>query len=366
MMHAELNTLLTKTRDNYESALSNSQAGTYLYGAGFIGRWAVDYLEECGISVLGFVDSDSGKWGSSIAGKPVFSPEDYRIVSAKTILITSRHAVPMIAKRLAHLSACTITIDAFVVHRFVGEIEKIEALLAHDKRSLQTFHAVLMAMLEGSTRSLNGYADDRPYFGRFDFFNRDDEIFVDAGACVGDSLERFLWSVNGVFKQIHAFEPGALQFRALQKRVARLQDEWALRPSSIKLVNKALSSGSGLAYFDESSLITQMTVEHSRSAQVKIDDKHTELISLDSYFAGAPFSFLKIDVEGSEGLLIRGASKSISTHRPRIALSVYHYPTDLFELPQAVLEVNKDYIFTLGHHSSKLIETVLYCRDKNG
>ena len=58
-----------------------------------------------------------------------------------------------------------------------------------------------------------------------------------------------------------------------------------------------------------------------------------EVVSLDEYFGGDRFTFLKVDVEGSEAELIDGAAKIIHYHRPRIALSVYHYPTDIFTLP---------------------------------
>jgi len=88
-------------------------------------------------------------------------------------------------------------------------------------------------------------------------------------------------------------------------------------------------------------------------------------VSLDSYLNGKCLTLLKVDVEGSESELLRGGQNSIHACRPRIALSVYHYPTDIFRLLGQIKEINPDYRISLGHHSSQLMETVTYCRDQN-
>lgn len=358
---------ISETREIYQKISSDAPNGVYLYGAGFVGRWSVAYLEGIGIPVLGFVDSDSSKWGASILGKPVFSPSDPLIVSARSLLITSRHAVPAIKNALAHLSAFIMSIDAFVVHQQGKEgIERVEQLLSDDRVSLNTFHAVLLSMLEGTTRPLKHYANNRPFFDQFGFFNRDGEVFVDAGAYVGDSLERFIWSVNGVFRHAYAFEPGKTQYEAMEKRVNRLASEWALRPESITLINKAVASENGMVRIIEEGQLTSHSI-CLQGTECVLEDKteYVDVVSLDSYLSGVKYSLLKVDVEGSELDLIHGAKESISENRPRIALSIYHYPTDVFTLPLKVAEISGDYTFTLGHHSSKLMETVLYCRDIN-
>ena len=88
-------------------------------------------------------------------------------------------------------------------------------------------------------------------------------------------------------------------------------------------------------------------------------------VKLDSYINGGDVTFIKVDVEGSEKALIEGAANVIQRCCPRVALSVYHYPTDIFELPELIKRINPDYQLALGHHSFQMMETVLYCRDKN-
>ena len=366
-MKKEFSKRRKKTKELYKRFSAKAKTGVFLYGAGFIGRWSVGYLEQLGIPVLGFIDSDASKWGAIICGKKIHSPLDSNVIKTKAVFITSRHSVSPIKQALSHLSAIIMSIDAFVVHQ-VGEdlITKTEDVFKWEKQSLETFHSVLCAMLDGNTKPLESVANNRRFFDRFGFFNRDKEIFVDAGAYVGDSLEQFIWSVNGVFQKIYAFEPGGIQFAALKRRVNRLISEWALKPDRIDLVNKGLGSENSICKMVNSDVLIQTQIDSYKGRK----DSNKSLtsirsVSLDNYFKSEPFSFLKVDVEGSEHALIEGAKNSIQKHRPRIALSVYHYPTDIFTLPLRCSELNADYTFALGHHSSQLMDTVAYLRDKN-
>jgi len=363
----ELAISLARTSDLHARLRNEAVDGVYIYGAGFVGAWTVGYLEELGIPVIGFIDSNPKKWGTVVSGKEVFHLNEPHVRAAKVILIGSRHAVPEIKKVLAPLPALVMSIDAFVVHqRGREEIERLESLFSDDKQSLNTFRAVLISMLDGTTEPLSSCADNRPFFDKFGFFNRDGEIFVDAGAYVGDSIERFLWSVNGVFKHIYAFEPGSLQYQAMKKRVDRLITEWALSSEKISLVNKGVSDSSRSVHVTRGSHLIQTRIDQKECVP-ECDDSPDIIstISLDEYFEGDAFTFLKVDIEGSEAAMLDGAVMSIRKWRPRIAVSVYHYPTDIFEIPQKCFSLNSDYRFSISHHSSQLMDTVLYCRDKN-
>jgi FkbM family methyltransferase len=358
--------VLAESRKGYEAFLGSAQNGIYLYGAGFVGSWAVGYFEQRGIPVHGFVDSDERKRGQTVEGKPIYCLSDFNPSQISKIIISSRHAVPAIKERLTQANSDPISVDAFVVHHEYPKWgERVVEWLSHDDKSLGTFWAVLVSMLEGRTRALAPFADSRPFFDRFGFFNRDGEIFVDAGAYVGDSLERFIWSVNGVFREIHAFEPGKVQFKALGKRVNRLREEWAFPDEKVKLNNKALSAtDKQLNLTDSDCLIQSRIVNYGLIKDEQLSYK-VEGITLDSYAKDCNVTFIKVDVEGQEKELLEGASNLITRCRPRIALSVYHFPTDIFELPDFIKCLNSEYQIALGHHSSQLMDTVLYCRDKN-
>jgi FkbM family methyltransferase len=359
---------LSAERDSYQRFREAAKRyGVYLYGAGFVGSWSVGYLHELGIHINGFIDSNPKKWGDEVSGVKIYSLTEAKLKNPECILITSRHHVRMVKESISSLAAIKLSVDSFVVHAEGKEnISILADLFQHDSQSFNTFYAILLSMLEGETRCLSNYANSRPFFDQFGFFNRDGEIFVDAGAYVGDSLERFIWSVNGVFKHVHAFEPGKKQFEALSMRVDRLLDEWALSTEQIILVNKGISntSGSLRVAYTEQLVQTRFEPNHRFLAESRTES-NVEVVSLDNYFQGDRFTFLKVDIEGSELALLKGATQCIKTFRPRIALSVYHFPTDIFCLLLKCKEINPDYVFFLGHHSSQLMDTVLYCRDRN-
>jgi FkbM family methyltransferase len=358
---------LSQGSELYARIRAAALEGIYIYGAGFVGSWAVSYLEELCMPVIGFIDSDLKKQGCIVSGKPILGLDDPGVRSAKVILIGSRHAVPSIKNVLANSSALIMSVDAFVVHQQWNEaIDRLEALFSHDQQSLKTVQAVLLSMLEGTTKPLSDFADNKPFFDKFGFFNRNGEIFVDAGAYVGDSVERFLWSVNGVFEHIHAFEPGLTQYQAMIKRVDRLIAEWALTSEKISLINKGISDVTRSVKIKSGSQLIQTRIEQIGAIEGPGDSSVTvDTISLDEYFDGDAFTFLKVDIEGSESAMLDGAVNSIRKWRPRMALSVYHYPIDIFELPNKCSELNPDYRFSISHHSSQLMDTVLYCKDKN-
>ena len=74
----------------------------------------------------------------------------------------------------------------------------------------------------------------------------------------------------------------------------------------------------------------------------------------------SPVTFIKMDIEGSEYQAILGAEKMITSHKPKLAISVYHKPEDIWQLPLLIYRFNHEYKFYLRHYSFGNNETVLY------
>jgi FkbM family methyltransferase len=212
---------------------------------------------------------------------------------------------------------------------------------------------VLETMLSGDRSHLADVFEKEQYFALPQFCGIEREVYVDAGAYVGDSLERFIWTHYGVFEKAIAFEPGPRQFRALQQRADRLTGEWALEPAQLDLVPAALGEQAGVEHAATQS--GQMT-----SLAVGSGSEEIRITTLDDHLAGGRVSFLKADVEGMEMPLLRGAAESIRRHRPKLAICVYHYPTDIPVISRYLQSLVPDYRFALRHHSPQLMETVLY------
>ena len=73
-----------------------------------------------------------------------------------------------------------------------------------------------------------------------------------------------------------------------------------------------------------------------------------------------PVTFIKMDVEGAELEVIKGAKNIIMRQHPRLAVSIYHKIEDIWEIPTLILEYYSGYQLYLRHYSFSYYDTVLY------
>jgi hypothetical protein len=91
----------------------------------------------------------------------------------------------------------------------------------------------------------------------------------------------------------------------------------------------------------------------------KIDNHESiELVRLDDVIDDV--SILKIDVEGSEDKVIKGATGLINNKKPKIAAGCYHYSDNLLNISNEVIATGVEYKFRLRHYSSYIGDTCFY------
>jgi FkbM family methyltransferase len=339
------------------------EQGIVIYGAGFVGMWAYQYLNSIGAKVGYFVDRDLNKTGSKIGQALVHLPEPNVLNNIPAMLIASRHVVKQIQEEMRPYGFPALSFDGYFVIKNYERLANVRDSYLKDSKSIETFNALLITMLTGDLTSCRAMMEKDMYFGLPEFSGSFDEIFVDAGAFVGDSVERFVWENLGTFRHIYAFEPGEKQFAAMRTRVNRLAEEWAFSLDNITLVKAGLSSGSGRM---RCTFVDDYPLRHGLMDLVN-DEKHqenfisSEVCSLDDYLDGREVSFIKADVEGMEMLLLAGAQKTIKRFKPKMALCAYHYPSDLFEIAEFVRSLVPEYQFHLRQHAPIFGDFVLYC-----
>lgn len=74
--------------------------------------------------------------------------------------------------------------------------------------------------------------------------------------------------------------------------------------------------------------------------------------------------FIKLDIEGSELRCLVGAERTIREFRPRMAISLYHKPNDIFSLMTHIQGTFGFYDFHIDHYTIHMEETVLYCKPR--
>lgn len=354
-MTRSMNHLVALAQDVMASVPDDVLAGkapAVLYGMGFLGHWAVEALPAAGIRLSASYDGNPALAGTSVSGLPVRGADALAEDKPGFAFVTARHAVQAVGARLAGLGIASVSADAFFVALDFDRFLDIHDLF-DDDRSRQVLAAVLEAMLTGDRTPLLDVFEKDQYFALPQFCGLEKEVYVDAGAYVGDSLERFVWTHYGIFERAIAFEPGPRQFAALETRTRRLASEWALDGGQVELVPAAL--GETAATGHAASQSGQMT-----SLAIGGDGEEIRVVRLDDHLAGSRASFIKADVEGMEMPLLRGAAETIRRHRPKLAICVYHYPTDIPVITTYLQSLVPDYRFALRHHSPQLMETVLY------
>jgi FkbM family methyltransferase len=341
------------------------ESGVSIYGAGFVGTWARRYLQSIGAVVRSFVDRDPRKIGSTIDGVPVIGPASPQMSSVPAVFIAARHAVREVTRDLEPLGCAVMPFDGYFVCRNYARLAALRDGWLADPRSVETFNAILVAMLTGSVAPCRAVMEKDMYFGLPEFSGNFDEAFVDAGAFVGDTVERFLWENLGTFRHIYAFEPGHRQFQALRRRMGRLAEEWAFDPSSVSLERAGLAAAEGrmaCTFVDDSPLRHGLAATPAAAPEALGDERLSAPVrSLDQYLEGRPVTFIKADVEGMEMELLRGAQATIRRCRPKMALCIYHYPSDLYEVAEYVRGLVPEYKLSLRQHAPILGDYVLYC-----
>ena len=138
----------------------------------------------------------------------------------------------------------------------------------------------------------------------------------------------------------------------------RLIGEWAIDEDTIVVENKAVGDICGRVAFERSgSLFCNRASDFS--------DDFCEMVTLDSYFEGEDISFIKMDIEGAEYKALVGAEQLIRRSKPKLAVSVYHNPDDIFRISDLIDSWMLGYKYKLRHHSSNCMETILYCYTEN-
>lgn len=358
MSWGEVNQLIRKMSNRIQIVDRSMPTGIAIFGAGPYGEMALRYLREAGFEVEYFADNNPAKHGAKIGGISIVPPEQLKSLAPDIIFIAARQAVIPISMQLKNLGLPSISFDTYFVLKNQDRIKKVRDDLLNDDRSKLVYDSVLKAMLTGIKTYCAEVMEGHQYFAFPTFQNADRVHFVDAGAYVGDTVEKFIWANNGVFSHIYAFEPGSYQFHALTKRVSRLIEEWALQGSDITLIQAGLGR-------EDQELPIAVNHDQLQSSSFlssnEVEKTSVPVFSLDSYLNGRPASFIKADIEGMEMDMLFGAKKTIEEFRPCLALSIYHRPEDLYQIPEYLHDIVPEYRMAIRQHAPMLMETTLYC-----
>ena len=185
---------------------------------------------------------------------------------------------------------------------------------------------------------------------------------IDAGGYVGDTALLFSSYTD---KNIHVFEASPSNMDIIRETI-RLN-----HLDNIVPVSKALGEKSGTATFSLgernscNSLVERPGYNYPDHIEVPV-------VTLDDYVRenNIEVGLIKVDIEGGEQLLLRGAVETIRTQHPILLISIYHSANDFFEIKPMIEKMCGKYTFRIVKPANPAIalETILLAevRDENG
>ena len=171
--------------------------------------------------------------------------------------------------------------------------------------------------------------------------------FLDIGSYDGQTIID-AYQKYGKLDMAIAYEPDPLNIVLINKKIKHINPshQFFLIPCGVWSKNEILKFSSG----------------GGESSSVKNEgDISIQALTLDDTLFGVIPGYIKMDIEGAEIEALEGAEETIKQYSPSLAISLYHCPNHIFEIPLFIKSWGLDYNYFIRSHGNNLLETVLYC-----
>ena len=212
-----------------------------------------------------------------------------------------------------------------------------------DYRSKQILYGVLDYWYNSNFENLDkSYEKNYHQYFDLDIIRCDEnEIFVDIGAYIGDTILNFIDNYKS-YKKVYAYE---ITKENIEKMESNLKEY-----KNIYIVNKAISDEK------KTSFLMPNIVNSSANKAGEKGDILIENTTLDDDIK-EKITFIKMDIEGDEFKAIKGAQNHIKNDTPKLAIAVYHNHADLWKIPKTIHEINSNYKYYLRYFGNKYYPT---------
>ena len=341
-----------------------------LFGAGESSNEVFNYLFSKGKKIVAFFDNNTDLIGKKRNNISIYSSEDiYKYIKKDVAFVITSSYQYEIATQLINTNGVKLTnVFPYVTEMFSEQynpsfIKKNESHIKNliknmaDPESKDYLVRLMAFRWTMDPRFL------RPNNNIKSFYNynikslkvQKDDVVVDCGAYIGDTAELYLKQIDGKCK-IYAIEAFPSNFDILKKWIFDKKVGKKVIPVQI-----AVGSKEGVIHFsyDSSSKDPRATM----TAKKKNDSTEIKVTTIDNLFTKiypSKVDFIKMDIEGAEKDAILGGKNIIKKYKPNLVVASYHKPSHVWELPELLLKLNKNYSIYAGHHPKCIYEVEYY------
>ncbi len=357
-----------------------------LFGAGEAGRniLARNFKNE---EVLYFCDNDQNKWNTEILGYKVVGTEQLIKDKDKIVILISLGNEAEVRKQLEELGLKDVTFSCAILrYKYLNgeavqsEIEKLidpvisqytylpnaeykstipfinsnenSIMKVYDMLGDDVSKEVYMQVIRNRKYDYKDYSNimdicNGQYFRR-DFFNYSDcEVLIDAGVYDCGTIKDFVSQVNNKFEYIYGFEPDTICYSK------------SLKIFNDSNIDKMKCTINPYGLYDTESEIYFDALGNGSSAVTEDSYLKIKVVRLDDVI-DKKVTFIKMDIEGSEINALLGAKNILMNDKPKLAISIYHKASDLWEIPLLIKRLVPEYKIFIRHNSINYSETVMY------
>lgn len=361
-------TLKEELRKEYQPYIDKSQ-NVYIWGTGLLGRFAYkQFISSNYLKVIAFIDNNKTLTGTLIDDVPIITSD--MVKTDDLIIICSsffRDIETQIERELSNPSLyyriLTFLNDELEEwdKALLGSLDKLDVYRENyqnvfqkcaDDISKEVLDCILnyrftmkSVWIQKAYDKTNESGDGIEYFDVGIIKPQKDEVFVDCGGYIGDTVSDFLKFTHDAYKKIYFFEPSMEIYNRAKDNLKNLQD--------IIFTSAGVGEKAGVSKFAGAGQGVSGHMDDSGMETVNI-------VTLDEVITDQP-TFIKMDIEGAELAALKGATKLIKKNRPKLAICVYHKPEDLFEILELIDSWNLDYKYYFRHYTKGVSGTILYC-----
>lgn len=313
-------------------------------------------------------DNDQTKWGKTFHNdlKCISPTELEKYKDDIVILITTQHYKKIYQQLLKQgfqkifvITEYRLLNDSFFknqqnIRKIKENVLKVMDIL-DDERSKEIMITLIKNWFDFDIAEI-GYEDiysQDHYFPDGVVLLNEDEVFVDAGAYIGDTLLEFIEKTNGKFNSYIAFELDSQNFNEMENAVNKMQPEIK---NKIKLNNCAILDKEQEINYESGAHGSQSSCVNVQSSTINTG----KAVTLSNILKNHKITFIKMDIEGAEVKALSGAEQIIKIQKPKLAISIYHNIEHLWAIPLYLKHIVPEYKIFLRHHSPLEYETVCY------